>query len=693
MKDIDLQIRESSISGYTVSLRSGREKLAEVFLRHSQEIRRLPAALETCLRDGVGEDDFLALARKLHGQVFQEPIARAFQELREAGPVRLRIRAEPPEIARIPWEALLEGDQPLSLLPGVAFSRLPLDAPAFKPPAGDPDLSILCAAAEPEGAKELEALEEALEELGREGLVRLTRLRSASLDSIRSALATGQFRGVAIAAAGPVGSDRATGYLRLVGDGARVREHNLTELAPLLYGHRGIRFLLLSAGCAHPDWSGESFEGLVRLCFGMKISAALALPSPLPRTPYVQFLRTFFTGAVRGDPLDHAAGEARRAIREEGGIEFAVPVVYAADPFCLKVGEGQVLQDPMAGFVTESIVRPASGIPREPFAGAMGVSGVEPTPGKDPVEEFQPESPPPPPLDPADLDEESLEEEDELHEEVERFAAEGDRLNEAAALDRLGRCQARRGRTRKAIVSYQHALDILKEEGEADSVLAVLLHLARVFEQAREPGRARKTYEEHLALSGAQGNQRMTATALGRLGELRRCQGDLDASLEAWMRAVAIWQEVQEEGRAADLLTRVGAVFQEKGEYGEAESAYQGSLEIHRRRDDPVGMATSLNNLGNVALRQMGRDEAVARYSEALDFFRKAESREGIASVSHNLANIALGLGDHQKSFDLSKEARSISEELGLASLLASCERLLQKLRATVGDEAFRRLG
>ncbi len=66
--------------------------------------------------------------------------------------------------------------------------------------------------------------------------------------------------------------------------------------------------------------------------------------------------------------------------------------------------------------------------------------------------------------------------------------------------------------------------------------------------------------------------------------------------------------------------------------------------------------------------------------------------REGIASVSHNLANVALALGEHEKAIQLTSDARSIALELGFASLAASSEKVLEKLRRKIGEDAYRKL-
>ncbi|MCZ6601587.1 MAG: tetratricopeptide repeat protein [Planctomycetota bacterium] len=668
MKEIDLQIRESSITGYTVSLLSGGEKLAEVFLRHSDEIRRLPAMLRAAVGGGTTAKEVIGLANRFYAQVFQEPIEIAFKSARESGPVRLRIRAEPPEMARVPWEILAAGEKPISLSPDIAFSRLPMDATGFKPAPMADELSILVASAESGGSAEIEAFEEALSGLSGQGLVQVTSLRSASLATIRSALDAGQFRAIAIVAGGPLGTDRATGYLQLLGDGGGVREHNVTELAPLLYGHRGVRFLLLSAGCAHEDWIGDSYESLIRLCFGMKVSGALALVSRMNKTAYVGFLRTFFEEAMGGKPIDVAAGEARRAIQERDTLEYAIPILYAGDPFCLKVSGASETAEPGPP-MEEQTTSPDSFLPQFP---------TTPVPVMD--------------LEAADLEEEALEEEDELQEMVKGFVEEGDKMNEAAALDRLGRCQAKRGRARKAIVSYQRALEILRAKEKAGDALAVMLHLGQAFERAQEPERALQTYEEQLFLAERLGDEKRAAAALMHIGEMQRVAGSHEEAILTWRTAVERWQSAGKDGRAADLLARIGAVLQGQDEYNKAEVAYESSLEIHRARDDRIGMATALNNLGNVTLRKKGRDQAVSRYLESLDLFRQTGNQEGIASVCHNLANISLRLGEFDKALKLSKEALTISQSLGLSSLAASSEKLRARLRSQMGEEAFRNL-
>lgn len=208
--------------------------------------------------------------------------------------------------------------------------------------------------------------------------------------------------------------------------------------------------------------------------------------------------------------------------------------------------------------------------------------------------------------------------------------------------------------------------------------------------RSAEPGRSFAYAQEAYDLAEKWSYARGLAYGLLNIGIARRYQADYEAALSALLKALPIFQVIEDlQGRAA-VLNWVGNVYFRMGNYPHALDYYLKSSVISEELQDVQQSASCLTNIGRVyyglgdyknsllfhkrslALREamgdqqeramviwdisrtyygMGEyDNALAYCRQSLDIRRKINDRRGMAASLHVLGDIYEKMGDHYRA-------------------------------------------
>ena len=147
-------------------------------------------------------------------------------------------------------------------------------------------------------------------------------------------------------------------------------------------------------------------------------------------------------------------------------------------------------------------------------------------------------------------------------------------------------------------------------------------------------------YRRALAVHEAAGNQREVAATLNSYAGALGDGGHRAESLEALVRAHAIFAELGEDRGRAAVAQSLGNHYAALEDYVAAQSYYEQSVELRRAMDNPRYLADGLMGLG-VNLRDLERiDEARTVLEEALTLYREEGDEGGLAGVLTNLGNL-----------------------------------------------------
>lgn len=105
------------------------------------------------------------------------------------------------------------------------------------------------------------------------------------------------------------------------------------------------------------------------------------------------------------------------------------------------------------------------------------------------------------------------------------------------------------------------------------------------------------------------------AHALHKLGVASDVRGFWDQALNAYQKALGVWQREGEESNLAATYNNIGVIYRKKGDNDRAMEYYQKSLETRKRIGDQKGMATTYYNM-HLIFKQQGETQKAIDYLE-----------------------------------------------------------------------------
>ncbi len=292
--------------------------------------------------------------------------------------------------------------------------------------------------------------------------------------------------------------------------------------------------------------------------------------------------------------------------------------------------------------------------------------------------------------------------------------------------ERLGVIHALIGEYEIALARYQAALELLRERhSEADELVRLHHHIARVYEKRAEFDIAFEWVERALALAGggqsreavrclllgaglhrrqgryAQalewgeraralaeqiGSPREEAHALMLLGGTYRNMGDNFKALELSDRYLSLYEQTQDLPQLADAHNDVAITYYELGRLAEARRHYEAGAEIKQAIGDIYGQAMIANNLGNLFKLLGNIDASIEQYRSSLRIFERLGSLYATGVLHMNLGATHLLGGDLDVAENHLQQSRMLYEQAGAEDFLPELERYLAELELKRGN-------
>jgi predicted ATPase/DNA-binding SARP family transcriptional activator len=277
----------------------------------------------------------------------------------------------------------------------------------------------------------------------------------------------------------------------------------------------------------------------------------------------------------------------------------------------------------------------------------------------------------------------------------------GDPVGIAGALHALAGLSYRQGEFATAARLYDESIETFRKLSRRPSLTIALSNRGLVAEFQADPEGVGRSFGEALALAREIGDIENIAFSLLHLGGLAFEQGDLEAARTSCEECLTLCRQDQNKGRLLWPLNPLARVAFLQGNEERSETLWRECLSLGRelRADHAVGEA--LAGLGDLAIERGDPSAARRHYLEGLTALRRVRDvealrrkgpRVGIAHCLTGLARVADALEDRERAARLLGAAERLRLDLG-ASLpspeLPRHERLVQRVRAVLGDEAF----
>jgi tetratricopeptide (TPR) repeat protein len=189
-----------------------------------------------------------------------------------------------------------------------------------------------------------------------------------------------------------------------------------------------------------------------------------------------------------------------------------------------------------------------------------------------------------------------------------------------------------------------------------------------------DPLKAIAYTREALSLATEIEDRRGMAAAYNNLGVAYRNQGAFDKSLEYFITALKIFENLNYLPGLASAKANIGSLYSMKKDHGQALKFYEESFNLFTELKDEPNLMRSYNNLGNLQSELKLYDQALKYFTQSFELSQQL----GIpfADPLSNIGNVYFQQGNFQRAGEFYNKAlelqRAGNDQLGLVSTLSN---------------------
>jgi tetratricopeptide (TPR) repeat protein len=275
------------------------------------------------------------------------------------------------------------------------------------------------------------------------------------------------------------------------------------------------------------------------------------------------------------------------------------------------------------------------------------------------------------------------------YEELADLAGAGRVLAEMGEVYRL------RGDYAKAEEAFRESLlltnTVLDKRARLPARASVLKSAGTLANEQRDQERARRLYEESLAILRDLDDKPGIAFLLNNLGVVAMHQEDYPTAQLLYEESLAIMREIGYRWAVGQLLNNLALVIRYQGDNVTAREMLEESVAVRRALGDKWGIANSLSSLTNL-LVHLGKYKGVRdMLDESLRINQELGDRTAIAYCLEDFASLAAGTGRPEQALRLAGAAAALREDIGgplAAGEQAALDHTLEPARASLDEEA-----
>jgi CHAT domain len=285
-------------------------------------------------------DDLARLGRELFDVLLPDgPVRAVFVAARSEADdrgltLRIRLRADAPDVAALPWEYLSDPDRPgflgangVPLVREVAVGR-PLETLQTPPPLRMLIVAVATEEASPDTERAKAAFEDALGHLVADGDILVDWLADPTWRALRARLLDDPWHIVHLIGRGGFDAARGEGFIVVRDESGGTTRLAATALGRLLGDQATLRLAVLTSNGA--DEAPMDFAPTATTLVGRGVPAVIAIPYRLDGAANGLFARTFYGAVARGLPLTSCIVDSRSALSgvRPGSRDWGAPALF-----------------------------------------------------------------------------------------------------------------------------------------------------------------------------------------------------------------------------------------------------------------------------------------------------------------------------------------------------------------------------
>lgn len=215
---------------------------------------------------------------------------------------------------------------------------------------------------------------------------------------------------------------------------------------------------------------------------------------------------------------------------------------------------------------------------------------------------------------------------------------------------------------------------------------ATLNGLAYIFRNQGDMVKSLEHYMKALHLSEELGDNTGTAEILNNIGVLYDYQNDTDNALEYYGKSLKILEKTGDKFGMGFLLNNIGFVYNLKKQPDKAIEYYQKSLAIRVELNDKRGMGESYNNIGSIYKDKHEFEKAFEYLNKGLQLREEIKDKRGMANSYKNICDLYIRQHKYKPALEFGLKSIALSREMGYPEMIMNAAEKLNKVYKGLGD-------
>lgn len=165
--------------------------------------------------------------------------------------------------------------------------------------------------------------------------------------------------------------------------------------------------------------------------------------------------------------------------------------------------------------------------------------------------------------------------------------------------------------------------------------------------------KAKSIFENELTIGSKEDfkNKSGLARTYGSMGVVFSEQSNYAKALQFHLKAVAIYEELQDEEKLARVFNNIGVVYRAQNEDFKALEYFTKAQKLQEKTGDKT-VGITCTNIGNLYLKQKNYEKAEVHYAKAKLFFDKSPNPRGLGELYNNLGLFYKETSNPSKAFE-----------------------------------------
>ncbi|MDK9701369.1 MAG: tetratricopeptide repeat protein [bacterium] len=221
------------------------------------------------------------------------------------------------------------------------------------------------------------------------------------------------------------------------------------------------------------------------------------------------------------------------------------------------------------------------------------------------------------------------------------------------------------GKLQQALAFAEQAVALAFSDADVAKQAYALCLRAGVYTDLGKLNDAFNDLSKAQTISETSGDQKLLTTIYISFGTHYRHTGLYPEAVEAYARAFANAQSINDTEGEAIAAGNLGAIYIEQGQWEDAKASLLHAIAIFRKSDKREKLVKMLIDLGIVYEKHGDLDEAYRLYNDAWEYVSTHKLRKMQGAVLGHLAAIDYGRGEIDKASEKYFEAIAIHREIG----------------------------